>query len=192
MTAYRYELGFDRHAAPLHHTKPSERLFPLQASLIDVTKGQVKPAWVTKLTPGDSVAFRLVDITDLVDGTGNDPGRFPVPDPQSFALHSTDPKDRSRAVQVLEPTVHEWAWTPFRGPSPVFGTASQAFVGLDLVTPEGLPLIVRSLADGPLMVVELSFRVVFWDGDVVRNFVHDPEMIVSGSGSIGSERKPTP
>ena len=185
MNDYRYELGFDQHAAPLRHTASDENLFPLQASLVDVTKGQLKPAWVTKLSPGDSLSIRLLDISNLALGTGDDPERFPVPEPLSFSLDCADPRDHSRTLDVFEPSVSEWAREPFRGPSPVYTTARQTFVGVDFRPTHGQILKVGALHHEAHLLVELSFRVVFGDGLLRRIYVHDPEMIVSGTGNVG-------
>lgn len=62
---FRVELGINLHAAPIPKTNPNMRVFPLQNALIDVTNGddQAKPAWYSHLGIGDTITFRLVDIS---------------------------------------------------------------------------------------------------------------------------------
>ena len=64
---YRVDLGINLHAAPVPQTNPNMRIFPLQNALIDVTGGEekAKPAWYSHLGIGDTISFRLVDITHL-------------------------------------------------------------------------------------------------------------------------------
>ena len=192
MTSYRYELEFDRHAAPLRHTPPELRFFPLQAFLVDVTKGQQKPAWITKLSPGDTLTIRLLDISDLIFGTATDDGDAETPVPKSFAMHCTAPRNRSRRIDVFAPEITDWQRIPYRGPSTVFTTSRQEFVGVDFVPPHGMLLTVRPFKETADMFVELGFHVIFEDGLLERNYVHDPEMIVSGSGSGDQSGVPAP
>lgn len=63
---YRIELGINLHAAPVPQTNANLRIFPLQNALIDITEGEAeeaKPAWYSKLGIGDTLSFRLVDIS---------------------------------------------------------------------------------------------------------------------------------
>ena len=76
--------GINLNAATMPRTNPNMRLFPLQDALIDVTdEKKPKPAWYTRLKPGDRMAFRLVDISNLSQSQG------PLPEYPSLALVDT-------------------------------------------------------------------------------------------------------
>lgn len=70
-TEYRVELGINLKAATMPRTNPNMRLFPLQDALVNVTDADSpKPAWYTGLKPGDTMTFRLVDISNLSQSDG--------------------------------------------------------------------------------------------------------------------------
>ena len=128
------ELGFDCEAAPILGTDEQDRIFPLQHALVDVTEPNApKPAWYTKMRPGDQVSMRLLDISNLEDGTW-DPGHRPkAPGPQQIHVRTTDPKDRDVRVSVLLDTPSWQAIALHTGvESPVFSVENQLFVGWDL------------------------------------------------------------
>ena len=214
-TNYRFELGFHRGAAPIvtpildkigHGESPEAtaeartsadeksewnymEVYPLQGQLVRIGRNcdDQSPAWCTSFSEGDSLAFRLVDITDL---------RNPQSDlgaPKDPRLSFRDSMDGS----VVDPFFEEvrcWGLgKAFQQWSPVFSRdrlhvlqtwdIKVQVTGLNstLHVLDGLRFAEKKDVDFSCFELSVGVTVARIDGER-RPYVFDPECIVSGGG----------
>lgn len=132
MTQFRWEFGFDFNAAKafgavnpnLDPTSPAlnEPIYLLQDGLVNVTDNR-SPAWPTQLASGDTIKFRIFDLTspqltcpssvgsapNQIGGTNN--FQFAIVDPYTgsavdlFTVSPVSASDVSLAYTCYKPTV---------------------------------------------------------------------------------------
>ena len=178
---FRIELGLNRKSAPLSRTNPNMRLFPLQNALIDVTdEDEPSAAWYSRLVAGDTLSFRLVDITELLRPEP------PEPAPDLVKLTFREP-NTGRPANPFDQEIHRWrvSRTSEMRRSPVFSrkrspdlpTWDLQWRADDGWKSDPLPLARpgHRRYRGFEMAVALEVR---WEG-WIDQYVFDPEMIVS-------------
>ncbi len=190
---FRVELGINLHAAPVPQTNPNMRIFPLQNALIDVTDGdhRARPAWYAHLGIGDTISFRVVDISNLrlpeheteypaialAEFYFNNPVTGRPADPFTRRVIDWRFADRSQCVSppyCLDESVTLPAWD---------------LIGYDAA---GEPIETLRFADFEEVVEGRGFRAfeltvaikTVQDG-WINHYVFDPEMIVSETDNEG-------
>ncbi len=192
---FRVELGLNLYAAPVPQTNPNMRILPLQNALVELDgKGRKKarPAWYTDLCIGDTISFRLVDITAL---------RVPdhEPDYPNIALaefYFNNPST-GRAANPFTEDILEWRFSEQRvdQTSPVFSRRKRHLLptwDLFACTAKGQEVKTLTFNDfSPTEEEAHSFRAfeltvaikMLREGGWVNHYVFDPEMIVSETDS---------
>lgn len=178
---FRIELGLNRKATTLSRTNPNMRLFPLQNALVDITDEDApSPAWYSRLKAGDTLSFRLVDISDL------DRPELPETVPSRLYLSFRDPRTGGPA-NPFDENVQSWriSRTCELRQSPVFSRAGSP----DLPTWDVLwrdddgwktdPLALARLGNRDYRGFELAVALEVRRDGWVDQFLFDPEMIVS-------------
>ena len=188
---FRVELGINLHAAPVPQTNPNMRVFPLQNALIDVTGDQAKPAWYAHLGVGDTISFRVVDISNL---------RFPgreteYPDIALAEFYFNNPQTGKPATPFTEKVFH-WSFSERQSlPSPAYcldpdvHLPSWDLVGCDALGRPIEPLIFADFKQADsnegFRAFELTVAIKTAMDGWVNHYVFDPEMIVSDTDSEG-------
>ena len=190
---FRVELGINLQAAPVPQTNPNMRIFPLQNALIDVTEGEdrAKPAWYAHLGIGDTIAFRLVDISHR---------RFPqrpadYPDLAIAEFYFNNPIT-GNPVNPFTERVAGWRFSERRDcSSPAYCLdASMALPFWDLIPFDAAGETIDALrfadfekaasGDG-FRAYELTVAVKTAVDGWINAYVFDPEMIVSETDNEG-------
>ncbi len=193
--SFRVELGINLHAAPVPQTNPNMRIFPLQNALIDVTDGEdrAKPAWYAHLGIGDTISFRLVDITNM---------RVPehettYPDLAVAEFYFNNPITGRPANPFIKRVV-DWRFSErLTCTSPAYCLDKSVVLPTwDLIPLDaaGEPIETLRFADfekteveqaHPFRAFELTVALKMASGGWINHYVFDPEMIVSETDNEG-------
>lgn len=189
---FRVELGLNLHAAPVPQTNANMRIFPLQNALIDITGGQNKPAWYSRLGTGDEISFRLVDISSLRAPTHKS-------DYPSLALaefYFNNPATGLPTNPFTEEVVHWRLSDPLDDClSPVYSVPQEQllptwdFVALSRQGEEFESLKFADCAEHQqFRAFELTVAIKMLSEGWVNHYVFDPEMIISETDSEDDKR----
>lgn len=186
---YRLELGINLNAATIPRTNPNMRLFPLQDALVDITDLETpKAAWYSQLAPGDTMTFRLLDISNLSESTE------PIETYPSVALADfifTDPNSGESSNPFVE-QVTRWQfareseshWSP-----PYSRRRDQSLMSWGIHAEDSagttLPHVTLAAPETGRNERFTNLAVVIWTRrqGFIDQFIFDPEMIV---GDIGN------
>ena len=178
---FRIDFGVNLLAANILHTPPEQNLFPLQNALVNITReGHPEPDWYSTFRPGDTLVFRLVDITHLVKT--QDPPTATADLAVAITLPDTgehsDPFTQMPASWAIDPTM-------VRRKSPPFNPAMRSLPTWEIqpLDKNGQPISLIFAQVKGLATFELSvaLSIDLGDGDI-RNYVFDPELVVSETG----------
>ncbi len=191
---FRVELGINLYAAPVPQTNPNMRIFPLQNALIDVTdgEGQAKPAWYAHLGIGDTISFRLVDISNL-----HLPEREPeYPELALAEFYFTNPVTGQPAHPFTERVV-DWRFSDRLDDcsSPAYCPDTSVLLpSWDLLARDAVsePIETLRFADfettesgNEFRAFELTVAIKMARDGWINHYVFDPEMIVSETDNEG-------
>ncbi len=198
---FRVELGINLHAAPVPQTNPYMRIFPLQNALIDIIKGedQAKPAWYAHLGIGDTISFRVVDISNL-----RQPDReTKYPDIALAEFYFNNPLTGKPANPFTKRVV-DWRFSDrrscFSPPYCLDESVQLPSWDLDGFDAAGEPIKTLRFADFEkaeagegFRAFELTVAIKTASDGWINHYVFDPEMIVSetdneGEGGGGKRR----
>ncbi|MEM7351751.1 MAG: hypothetical protein AAF657_13220 [Acidobacteriota bacterium] len=191
---FRVDLGINLHVAPVPQTNPNMRIFPLQNALLDLTDGEdrAKPAWYAHLGIGDTISFRVADISHRRSPETETTYPDLVVAEFYFTNPTTGASDNPFTTQVID-----WRFSERLEdcPSPAYCLDDSVLLPTwDLIAYDaaGEPIETLQFADvtqsesgDGYRAFELTVAIKMVRDGWVDHYVFDPEMIVSDTDNEG-------